>query len=690
MRAVFTALLLLGLFSAQVATEGGNVTEVRLNGTDFSRYWDGLYGEVVLGAAANYTHTSTGSNITRNILQAQDPGCTHGYSSLMMHIIAVNGTALTAPLSAGDLAQLDAFAGGAEKGSATFSSLSTFTLTYGTIANVPTTYTYANNASSADFRMGYLNDAAGNLVFAAVVVSNRPDWNGTTSDFQIMLPNNGSPAQYTYWVDVNYTCNPAPSPRERHHRLRILPLGPFEADAGETISIPISVENYGDYSESDVQVYFVCLHGFSCGSGTIDDISPGDTESITLPLTVNGPGEYVVRAYAESPNAIAYRDFIVRVLAECREDADCAEDEYCDSGVCEPKKERNETCRDDRECLTGVCAFGICTYCASNAECKADEECVGGECRKINCPCGGIVEHTCVPYECCEDADCAAGFVCLQHKCEVRGLGIILIDGTLIEGDPGLVQVVDNGGAGVGGALLTTNDGQEVVADANGFATILFPYDGLLYADAEGYPRAGKIFDVLKLGLFGIPEYLVAGKEVRIRLVDSRGNGIPFATIIIGEDILATDADGYLTYAFPHEGDFVLRGRKEGYFVRGRGVHVFPAGAAEAFCSFPVFLGWFMFPYYDLFPLWLLSAMLGMINFVMFRKRTLAGYEKALLYAFGPLVLALPAFGPFSICFMSNIVAAQAVGESVLLARKTLAAKEDKMEGLNRGKEKGR
>ncbi len=674
MRSAFAALLLFGMLFAQVATEGGNVTHLNVSGRMPSAYWDGLYGEVVLGAATNYAHTSTGSNITRNNLQAQDPNCTYGYSSLTMHIIAVNGSALAAPLSAGNLAQLDAFTGGSEGGSATFTLLSTFTLTYGIVPNVPTTYTYANNATSPYFRMGYLNDAAGNLVFVAAVVSDRPDWNGTTSDFQVMLPNDGSPTQYTYWVDVNYTCNPAPTPGgDRHHRLRILPLGPFQAGAGSTISIPIDVENYGDYSESDVQVYFDCISGFSCGSGTIDNIVAGSTKSISLPITVNGPGEYVVRVYARSPTAHTYRDFIIIVEEECATDADCASDEYCGSGSCEPKKEKDERCARDAECISGVCSGGVCVYCETDSDCAWDEACLGGECRKIECPCGSIVGHSCVSYECCADADCAAGSICIGNSCREKALQIILIDGTLVEGEPGLFQVQNNRGEWIGFAMLSA-EGQSTIADANGYGTLLFPFDGLVYAGAEGYGTIGKIFDVLRRGTFVIEGEIYAGEPARIRVVDSRGNGIAGVRVSVDGMEFLTDADGYFTVVFPHGGDFILEGSKPGYRIGSGGARVM--ARAEMVCAFPAVLSIYRIPYSEMMPLWMLSLALSAANFIFFRKRTIAGYGKSLLYSFGPLAFALPGLGAFSICFVSNVVLLQAAAEAALMGKRMLEGAE--------------
>ena len=103
----FVILLLSSITSAQIMVEGGNVTELNVSGNINSTYWDGLYGDVVLGAGLNYSHVVVGNDVVEINMVAQDPNCT--IQSILMHVIAVNATSLTAPLSIGNLPQLDAF-----------------------------------------------------------------------------------------------------------------------------------------------------------------------------------------------------------------------------------------------------------------------------------------------------------------------------------------------------------------------------------------------------------------------------------------------------------------------------------------------------------------------------------------------------------------------------------------------------
>ena len=221
------------------------------SGNDTSDYWDGIYGEIVLGAGVTYPYTVNGNDVTELNMVAQNPPCT--YISLTMHVIAVNDTGVTAPLAAGNLATLDAFMdAGTENGSNTFDSTDSFTLSYGTYNNVPSFYTYANNSTSTDFLEGYLNDAVGNIVFVAVIVDNQPNWNGTTSDYQIMLPKNDSPTAYTIWVDVDYTCKPGNGNGGKDHELYIEPIGSYDVYIGETFYPVFTVRNKGDHVEHDI------------------------------------------------------------------------------------------------------------------------------------------------------------------------------------------------------------------------------------------------------------------------------------------------------------------------------------------------------------------------------------------------------------------------------------------------------
>ena len=678
-------LMLSGFGFAQITTEGGNVTELNLSGTLNSTYWDGLYGEVVLGAGVNYTYTVVGDNVVRINMVAQDPNCT--ILTILMHVIAVNDTGITLPLAAGNLALLDAFVPGTENGSGTFTLLSTFDLTYGLFNNVPTTYTYANNATPSDFREGYLNDAAGNLVFVTEIVNNMPDWNGSTSDYQIMLPNNGSLTNYTFWVDVNFTCvppgpGPGPGPHNEH-KIYIYPPGAYTVGVGETFDLDVLIENRGDFVERDLDVYIQsCPAGFTCGSDIVDRIGVGDQETAGFPITVNGAGEYVLTVCAENDDVIECQDFIVYVTAECESDEDCGEDAYCDGGICKPKKKINETCDEDNECASNVCEEGRCVYCTTDDDCASDESCTDGSCIKIECDCGYILNHACIPYECCADEDCEEDEFCIGHACEPKELEILVVEGELIEDEELLVQVVNSKGETVPLADIFTNF-MRAIADANAYATINAPRDGLIYAYKDGYPQAGLLLSITLKGFFVIEEEIIAGKETRIQVVDTLGKGIPNARVYFNGEMIETDDEGYFYYIFDTPGPITLRGEKTGYLITDAEINV----RGEPMCGFPIFLNWFIFATSTIYVLWIISIFLAILNFALsWRRIRIRSMLKGAVYSVVPLLLALPGISIFTICLMSNIVVLQAIGEIILLIKEAREGK--KGEKPKRAKQK--
>ncbi|MCP4646655.1 MAG: hypothetical protein GY852_02825 [bacterium] len=703
MKALFGMLLIVGvLFSiANVTTEGGNVTGLYLNTSQNSSYWDGLYGDVVLGAGTTYNHTVNGNNITLLNMVGQDPPC--NYTGLSMQVIAVNNSAIALPLVAGNLAQLDGFMGGGENGSSTFTLLSTFTLNSGTYNNVPTTYSYANGAPSASFREGYMNDALGNLVFVADVVSNQPNWNGSTSDYQIMLPNDGSGVQYWLWVEVNYTCTNVtpPHPSDHEHKLYVPPIPTQTMTSGTPLDVPVTVENRGDYREDDVEVSVTnCPSGFTCEIVVIPKISKGEDEQITLEINGGPPGSYVLEVCADNIHTNYCREFILNVLPEC-EDEECTDDEYCEGGEWIGKKDAGEECEIDCECLSGLCENGICVLCEIDADCPDDEECSDGFCEKVECPCGIVQNHACIPYECCSDSDCESDQFCIDFECVVKELEIILIDGELIVGEEGLFQILNNRGEEVPFADVFTNE-EDTVADEHGYASLPFTPDGLVYADAEGYQQVAKLFDVIQIGIIEIlAEDVMVGEETTITIVDRDGNPIVGAEVHIEGNVLITDANGQVKYTFDEPGTKTIMAFKPGYLINDANIDVGEPGAipAEGVCRFPFWLRWFSIPAPDITYLWLFSLVLGVFNFFAFRRRIKRNflkclvkqglgnwkaelknrnreiYFKGLVYSFLPLVFALPGMYILNICFMSNIVLLEAIAETAIILKKKFGKK---------------
>lgn len=663
---IILLLALVCLASAQDITGGGNVTQLNMAGTDSASRWDGIFGEVVFGPAANYTYTVLGNNITRLNVMVPEPNCT--YSNLRMHIIAVNASSLALPLSSGNLAILDSFINlPVENGTATFNETTSLSFQYGTVASVPSLSTYAGGSPSPYFREYYLNDAAGNLVFVADISSDRSDWNGTTSDYQIMLPNNGSPAGYTLWVITNYTCGSVspPEPPEHHdHDLYVHPPGSFDVPAGSTFSPGFIVEDTGDYTENSILVSLTCPASFSCGSGTLPSLDPGHSATSNIPITVDGPGDYVIRVCADNSNAHSCQDFIVHVIAECISDGGCDTGEYCaiSNYTCEPRKPPPDPCTESNECTTGLCTEGICSFCSDDSHCCWDQTCGAGFCKPIPCACGRIINRTCVPFTCCADSDCGECGICTGASCERQELEIIVSEGNMMESEAVRVQVLDNIGRPVAGAEVFTS-GMHTTTDANGYATVVLPYDGIVYAKTSCV-QTGVMLAIARIGYFIVPDQIFVGESVAIHMADRKGVPIPGATVHVDGLTLVTDDHGAFTVVFDSPGQKRLRGNKLGYLVEDG---LAPVIAREGGgCGFPIVLGWLVFYPASLWQLWVFSILLGLMNLWLIHRRSKQRWIVKLAYTAAPLILALPGWWLLSICFMSNIVILQFFVELLL------------------------
>lgn len=649
--------LFFSVAAAQVATEGGNTTQ--LNPIEYfpSSYWSGFYGEVILSTYTEYNATAVSNNVSRLNLFAQMPNCT--YTSFVMHVIAVNSSAISLPLTAGNLSVLDNFVNKSlENGSNTFGINATFNLSYGTYANVPAVHLYANGTQTSSFEEGYLNDANGNLVFVARVANDSLDWNGTTSDYELLLPTNGSPVNYTVWVDVNYTCATPPSGGGgggggANHRLLILPLPTYEVKTGQVFNVVVEVENKGDYAENDVAVFFDCPATFSCANGTIAKIKKGERENITLQMTAGKIGEYVIAAHAKNDHNNVYREFIVRVLPECYASSECAADRYCESGECKPKKEVNKTCSEDVECISNLCD-GVCVLCKNDEDCGYDSVCESGVCKKITCQCGLIENHKCLPYQCCADSDCGSNEFCIKNKCVPKELDLVLSVESAVEGDLVRVQVINNKGDSVPFARIFTDE-SEVIGDENGFGKINAPYNGIIYASKDGYNQVGKILNVIKKGFFVIDGEVFAGSETRIRIVDSKGNPIADAEVFVDGVVKKTDKNGYFTHTFESAGTKILRAKKNGYLISDAELVVKAAGAIKK-CDYPIFLNLISFFPNTIYQLWLISVLIALANYYITSRKLEWKRRYALVYSFLPLILAIPDVWLLNICFLSNVV----------------------------------
>ncbi len=669
--------MMFSLCHAQVAITGGTQKEVDLSQSIQITDWDGLYGQVVLGAGVNVSYMVIGGDLTQVDFIAQEPPQCNGTPEESMHIIAVNASSLVPPLQPGSLSVLDAFMPGRDNGSASFINVSSFNLTYGNFSDIPTLYTFSAN-SSPGFQEGYFNDADGNLVFVADVVSGKADWNGSISDYQIMLPKSGT--SYYIFVDATYSCLSfppiPPSPIVTFHKLYIQPPTPqpVPMSVGVPIDMDFIVQNLGNFPEGDITVSLQCPAGFSCGSGTIPDILVHDQANTSIPITASIPGEYVLTVCASDGDTSTCRDFLVNVSAQCSVDGSCPSGDFCQSGLCENKKEHNETCGNDGQCLSGICLSGICAYCIGDSDCPDNQVCSAGSCVDVQCQCGNVADHACAHFLCCADSDCGKCQICFGNSCQNKTFDIVLnvIQGQLIEGQPVKLQVLGNDGQGVPGARVFTSE-SETYADPNGYATIDIPYDGIIYASAECYPNTGLMLTVLKNASFVVPQNIVVGTEISIKIVDYHGLPVSGATIYVDNGAYTTDSNGMLSYTFNTPGQMTISAVKAGYSISGS---VLTVNAAGLSCSYPVFFGFLLFGAATIQFLWLLTLALSISNFFLFRRRLWMASQmrfnistiSQLIYAFVPLMIALAPGTSFGICFVSNVVLLQFILELIILA----------------------
>ncbi len=192
-----------------VETQGGNITAQNLPLQNATSLWFGLFGQASSSASSNITINATAGNLSEITLDTGSGACgVLGVKKLVL--LFSNSSSPILSLAEGNLSQLDAFINSStQNATATFTSLSTFaTASFGSIAAVPTAYTAP--ASSQNFRMGYLQDQDGNVVFITLPVSDQVGFNNTLTDYQIILPTNGTPVAYHYRADVS--CNPSPTP----------------------------------------------------------------------------------------------------------------------------------------------------------------------------------------------------------------------------------------------------------------------------------------------------------------------------------------------------------------------------------------------------------------------------------------------------------------------------------------------
>lgn len=173
---------------------------------------------------------------------------------------------------------------------------------------------------------------------------------------------------------------------------------------------------------------------------------PPDCGTGSVPTThaCDGNGTCVATAAADcKPNVC------VAGVCEtaCTTDGDCANDAWCEGGVCKAKGKNGDPCTRKGGCASNICADGVCCNAACASQCEACAEpgsegtCtpVTGKPRGGRAACtAGTAENVCAEATCdgtertacaghvgssveCRAASCAGGIATVAAKCDGKG-----------------------------------------------------------------------------------------------------------------------------------------------------------------------------------------------------------------------------------------------------------------------------
>jgi len=216
-------------------------------------------------------------------------------------------------------------------------------------------------------------------------------------------------------------------------------------------------------------------------------------------FTLPKGGHYVLRVSGGIEDYCSISDYeFDYTMCGCFNDDDCKDTEYCygaggvthlEMGTCKPVEcecgyVKDHTCYPydcckDEDCAEGYrCENHVCVKekpeCESDADCADNERCSNGKCELITGECGYAANHTWYKYECCEDADCPQGEFCFQHVCM---LFKIETNDTGYVGEQHDVHVYPEGQYTL---VLTDPDGRThtLSTDENGYARFLLETEG--------------------------------------------------------------------------------------------------------------------------------------------------------------------------------------------------------------------
>jgi hypothetical protein len=124
---------------------------------------------------------------------------------------------------------------------------------------------------------------------------------------------------------------------------------------------------------------------------------------------------------------------------ECENDEGCKSNETCknskciqiecacgylENHVCMPYQCCADTdCPQGKQCINHACVLKEIqpkAGCENDESCKSNEKCINSTCTPLQCACGYIENHACIPYECCFDENCNENETCIDHSCVLK------------------------------------------------------------------------------------------------------------------------------------------------------------------------------------------------------------------------------------------------------------------------------
>ena len=208
---LFTSHYLITGYAAYIEAQGGSITEVTLEKTFPSTFWNGVYGLALRVPGFTEQLTTTMNNeigrqdLFFNCIDTADPNGNEIYASL-------SDTVDFATLQPATPAEIDTYiscSGREDCASGTFTNTISIMLGTRNISNIPSTYTYRWDGQNQIFDVGILKDDSNNLVYVAHINILQKGYSpNVTVNYQMLLPTPEYTSQKYYFFTDPYDICP--------------------------------------------------------------------------------------------------------------------------------------------------------------------------------------------------------------------------------------------------------------------------------------------------------------------------------------------------------------------------------------------------------------------------------------------------------------------------------------------------